>query len=89
MEQTDKNYNFPMMAMRPDGVVVPIPVNPVNGAMRIEVISASGSIIPPTGNEIAKDDKNYNRVVLVETPGGDHVMMRMGPITKRLRVEFK
>lgn len=89
MPATDKNFNFPTMALRPDGVVVPIPVNLANGALRIEVISATGTITPPTGDEIAEHDANYNYVTLVETPAGEHVMMRMGPDTKRLRIEFK
>lgn len=85
---TDKNFNFPAMALKPDGTVVPIPINPSNGALRIEVISATGTITPPVGNEVAKTDKNFIPVTMVETPSGEVVMLRMGPDTKRLRVEF-
>ena len=86
---TDNNYNFPKYAYNPaTGQVVPLPISPSTGALRIEVVPATGTITPPTGDENAKYDGNYNPVTMVEMPTGEHVMMRMGPDTGYLRVEF-
>lgn len=87
--QTDKNYNFPQMMIRPDGVVVPIPVSPTTGAIRMEAIAATGTIVPPTGDEVAKVDGNFNPVTMIRRPDGAIIQARVGPITKRLRVEIK
>jgi hypothetical protein len=86
--RTDKNFNVPLKALKPDGTVVSWPVSST-GALRIEVIKSQGTVTAPTGNENAKQDANFNSTMLVVTPGGETVMARVGPVLKRLMVEFK